>query len=473
MDKKKAHGRKTPWIDAKHPVFGKEMYFNILTMERVIGKKVNSFVFQTELAGGPKEPLRLLSNGFLYTLLKHVSMRQRTDPLIRSTALTLAMLSDGDWPLQGPGPMIKGGDGCVDLSKQFFAVGFVGAQCVAWALLSSIRKGGSAGPNVETDTPSFECWVWKKTPSSEHIEAKVTDKTPVPIGCVTGDLDRIKAKLAAHGLVVTPNSKLRMLDLSYNNLSVKTVSDVFRLKLLCVTLQQSPTCVALNLRCNPLGPIGGVVLGGLLNKNQHLHTLNLNDADLGDDGVEGLMEGLKNNTALWHLDLDCNGITDVGATLLAITLCHCRLHVLRLCHNSIGPAGLSAIASALQINSTLSHLWLDGNDITGATRSAKLLRNVSGLRELFFPDASANLECVSLAKTLIGDAGFRAIAPLLVVNKVLGSLDLRSCMLSKDSSPWLAKVMRHNKSMHTVDVRLNDGIDSEDGVDQCPRVVCC
>lgn len=450
------------------------MYFNILTMERVIGRKVNSFMLQTELVGGPKEPVRLLSNGFLYTLLKHVPKHQRSDPHIRSTALTLARLSDGDWPLQGPGPMIKGGDGCVDLSKQFIPVGFVGVQCVAWALLSSSRHGRTVGPNVEMDTPSFENWVLSKLgQTSGQAGAQVTNKTPVPHRSVSGDLSRIEAKLAAHCLAVTPNSKLRMLDLSYNNLSVRTVSDVFRLKLLCVTLRRSPGCIALDLRCNPLGASGGIVLSGLLAQNNHLHTLNLKDAELGDAGIEGLVEGLKTNTGLWHLDLDRNGITDVGATLLAITLCNCRLHVLRLCHNSIGPIGLRAIASGLRVNKTLSHLWLDGNDVTGATRSAAFLRDVSGVRALFFPDACANLESISLAKTLIGDACFRAIAPLLVANKVLGNLDLRSCMLSNESSPWLAKVMRHNASLHTVDVRHNAGIDHEPSLTEDARVISC
>jgi len=471
---KKSHARKTPWIDAKHPVFGTEMYFNILTMERVIGRRVNSFMLQTELVGGPKEPVRLLSNGFLYTLLKHVPKHQRTDPHIRSTALALARLSDGDWPLQGPGPMIKGGDGCVDLSKHFNPVGLIGVQCVAWALLSSTRKGRRAGPNVEVDTPSFECWVLSKLgQTSDQAGAQSKDKISVPFSYVTGDLTRIEAELASHCLAVTPNSKLRMLDLSYNNLSVRTASDIFRLKLLCVALRHSPGCVALDLRCNPLGASGGVVLGGLLDRNHHLHTLNLKDADLGDDGIEGLVKGLKTNTGLWHLDLDRNGISDVGATLLAITLCNCRLHVLRLCHNSIGPIGLRAIASGLRVNETLSQLWLDGNDITGATRSATFSRDISGVRALFFPDACANLESISLAKTLVGDACFRAIAPLLVANKVLGNLDLRSCMLSHESSPWLAKVMRHNACLHTVDVRQNAGIDSEHSLTEDARVISC
>ena len=92
-----------------------------------------------------------------------------------------------------------------------------------------------------------------------------------------------------------------------------------------------------------------------------LKTLVLSGANLGDDGVEELCEGLKGNTVLRSLDLHRNSITDEGAKALAEVLPFTAVQLLILTANRLTDEGVEALAAAARQNPVLEVVDVDMN----------------------------------------------------------------------------------------------------------------
>ncbi|XP_056155494.1 leucine-rich repeat-containing protein 34 [Lampris incognitus] len=134
-----------------------------------------------------------------------------------------------------------------------------------------------------------------------------------------------------------------------------------------------------------------VHMSHMLSVNSTLRELHLGKMALTDSGMERLAEGLHVNHSLRYLDLRCNRVTRDGAQCLAEVLKRsvtlevidlssnriedegavylseaiawpaCRLQALSITSNNIGGEGLVSLAKALQINRTLTHLYIWGN----------------------------------------------------------------------------------------------------------------
>ncbi|XP_038839185.1 uncharacterized protein LOC120037034, partial [Salvelinus namaycush] len=203
----------------------------------------------------------------------------------------------------------------------------------------------------------------------------------------------------------TPNSPLRELDLSYNDLGDRGV------ELLCVGLT-SPLCNIQTLvldGCKLTYKSCETLASALQTPNSPLRELDLSYNDLGDRGVEllcvgltsplcniqtlvlgqcGLTEGccsdlasvlISPNSQLNQLELRDNDLRDSGVTLLSAGLedPDCKLHTLGLSGCLVTEEGCAALSSALRSNpSHLKELDLSYNhpgDSAGGLLSAALV----------------------------------------------------------------------------------------------------
>ena len=134
--------------------------------------------------------------------------------------------------------------------------------------------------------------------------------------------------------------------------------------------------------------------------------------NIGDEGVEELVEFLQQDSNMDQLSLKDNSISDVGAEHLAKILCaNSSLTALLLSNNNIGDEGAEYLASALYFNKTLKVLDLQNNGIgsDGAKALAKALHFNCTLKHL---DLTQNPD--------IGEEGLQHLLQALTVNDSIG-----------------------------------------------------
>ncbi|KAM3860405.1 leucine-rich repeat-containing protein 34 [Diretmus argenteus] len=136
-----------------------------------------------------------------------------------------------------------------------------------------------------------------------------------------------------------------------------------------------------------------VHMARMLVLNRSLRELHLGKMALTDTALDRLLDGLRLNHSLRYLDLSCNRVTRDGAGLLAEVLkwnptleivdlssnrieddgaVHlseavgrrgCSLRALSVTRNNIGTVGLLSLAQAMKVSSTLTHIYIWGNQL--------------------------------------------------------------------------------------------------------------
>ncbi|KAL0225920.1 hypothetical protein P9112_013244 [Eukaryota sp. TZLM1-RC] len=191
-----------------------------------------------------------------------------------------------------------------------------------------------------------------------------------------------------------------------------------------------------NVNWNGLGDevrkgVEGLVYGSITE-------LDLEDNDITAEGASALARALESNSTLTELDLWSNNITSEGASALARALeSNCTLTELNLGDNDITDEGASALARALESNSTLTELNLGDNDITdeGASALARALESNSTLTELY-------LNCNNIT-----DEGASALARALESNSTLTELYLNCNNITDEGASALARALESNGSI--------------------------
>src|SRR3990167_2344861 len=161
--------------------------------------------------------------------------------------------------------------------------------------------------------------------------------------------------------------------------------------------------------------VGAVVILAQGDLRTTLPVLNFQDDEIGDVGVESLVEALKKNRVIRELNLKGNKIGDVGAkTLARVIRVNTTLMTLNLASNEIGDAGAKELAQALKDNRTLTTLILDNNAISdaGAKELAQVLKD------------NRTLTTLILDNNAIRDAGAKELAQALKDNHTLTTLGL-------------------------------------------------
>jgi len=130
------------------------------------------------------------------------------------------------------------------------------------------------------------------------------------------------------------------------------------------------------------------IASALMDPNTKVKTLDLTWNNIGRDGATAIAEALKSNETLQTLQLTSNCIDDDGATALANALAYnSTLRTLWLPRNMIGNAGATAIAEVLKGKCPKHEiLWkFLSNHYFGDDRTiafAKAVKRISALEEI-------------------------------------------------------------------------------------------
>lgn len=185
-------------------------------------------------------------------------------------------------------------------------------------------------------------------------------------------LDLVNTQLGDDGLsailgaLIEANQSLERLYLGGNQIGPKHAT------LLAKLIRVHPRLSALFLNVNRLGDQGAVMIAQAIAERDQLRELGLSSNGIGDRGAVALAEALTGNQSLILLELGYspstrvlaekgNQIGDQGAAALAVMLVENRSLVrLNLARNLISEAGHQSFIKALQSNTYLQELILDG-----------------------------------------------------------------------------------------------------------------
>jgi Ran GTPase-activating protein (RanGAP) involved in mRNA processing and transport len=214
---------------------------------------------------------------------------------------------------------------------------------------------------------------------------------------------------------------------------------------LAAQLHTSATLRELDLQCSDLGDAGAASLSrALLLQPPHgaLAVLHIGSNLIGAAGATALAAALQVNTSLRELYAEDNLFGADGAAALGIALCHNKtLTALDVSGCRIAAAGAAAIAAALVENVALTELFMGGNAI-GDEGAAALGRALARNTTLTALDASDNAINASGAEAL-GTASF------------LHSLDVSSNAIGADGAAALGRCLRADPSLTHLNVARN------------------
>ncbi|CAF2558353.1 unnamed protein product [Rotaria sp. Silwood2] len=179
---------------------------------------------------------------------------------------------------------------------------------------------------------------------------------------------------------------------------------------------QKRQCTFLDLHDNEITSEGMSILASALRDNSKLHTLYLHDNRLFDKGIYSLAQILtSNNKTLEVLGLNSIGLTDVGAEDLGVML---------------------------QKNHTLTRLQLQANEIGD--------RGV-----LYLADAltkyNTTLEQLEMAENkFVSDSSVDLLVEMIKHNRSLKVLDVRLCNISDSGKAKLQEAVESNKDLQLI-----------------------
>ncbi|KAF9432437.1 hypothetical protein BGZ76_010812 [Entomortierella beljakovae] len=274
----------------------------------------------------------------------------------------------------------------------------------------------------------------------------------------------ILARIIEHVNMKTIHVVLSKDFMKLSNLIPKRVSHLHKLSLelipgrieasdfqiLVNSLKTNTTLTHLDLRHNKIGNEGALALLEALKTNTTLTTLNLSDNSIGEGGALALSIALMINTTLTTLDLRNNTIGNEGALALSDALkANTTLTNLNLSSNLIGNKGAQALSEALQINTTLTTLDLERNEI----------RFIGILVMLKLRTTKTT---VDFSSNLIGKEGALALSEVLKTNTTFTTLILRFSSIGKEGALVMSAALKTNTTLTTLD--LSDNLIGDEGV---------
>lgn len=192
--------------------------------------------------------------------------------------------------------------------------------------------------------------------------------------------------------------------------------------------------------------MGLTALGEALRGNVSIRLLQLDLADIGDEGVAHIAKALDTNAGIRKLFIGNNSIGPDGAQLVARALCtNTTLRELHIPCNSLYGVGASHLAAMLRVNATLRLLDVGACYMgeEGAAALAEALRCNTTLRSL------------SVGSNRIGSEGARHLCKVLRVNSMLRELHMGHNDLGDDGAVYVADMLRGNSTLQRLSVGVN------------------
>ena len=194
-------------------------------------------------------------------------------------------------------------------------------------------------------------------------------------------------------------------------------------------LRSQPQIEELSLYSNNLGRDDCVELGNTLQGCLSLRKLSLTnsdhaDEDIGDEGLNALVAGLKHCHKLTSLSLDgIQMLTEEGSRSLSTLFQseNCRLEHLHLRQMNIDNDGMAVLATGIASLPSLKGLILEGMSIGD-----------QGLKNLVRGLANCNVEELSVSSNMLTVSGLRSLGTLVRRSTNMRSLSLCNSSLTDD-----------------------------------------
>ncbi|XP_038644565.1 NACHT, LRR and PYD domains-containing protein 3-like [Scyliorhinus canicula] len=212
--------------------------------------------------------------------------------------------------------------------------------------------------------------------------------------------------------LTNPDCKIQKLDLYSNALSKSCVED------LTSALSTNRSLTDLNLALNKLEDSGVKLLSAALrNPDCKVKKLQLNSTALTASCAKDLASALNINQSLTDLDLGSNNLGDSGVKLLSVALRNpdCKIQTLRLSDNDLSDSCAEDLSSALSTNRSLTHLELGINKLRDS--GVKLLSVA-----LRHPDCK--IQKLGLYNNTLSECSAGELSSVLSINQSLTDLNV-------------------------------------------------
>ena len=244
-------------------------------------------------------------------------------------------------------------------------------------------------------------------------------------------------------------------------------------------------CAEINLSRNRIGAIGAAKVADFIQSdNVRVGALNLAHNDIDTDGIQCVVELLRNRTTLSWLDVSCNEIgakgamnivealeenntlahLDIGGTgfesSCIIALCDMLRHRRNITLRSLGLSTPYVSKRSVPCHTVLEHIGLmlkhnhgiSALDLTGHRiddRGAEVL--------CAYLCTNGSVQSLVMPKNDVGFKGAAAFAALLVdKNCALVHLDLGRNNIATDGAVSIAQALARNNTLQTLDLSQND-----------------
>ena len=183
--------------------------------------------------------------------------------------------------------------------------------------------------------------------------------------------------------------------------------------------------------------------------HDELHTLSLQQGQIGDEGLAKLTPSLDRLPNLRVVRLSGNRLTSdtVTAALKALTVQTTGLQEIDLSNNTIGVEAIEALAALLKKNPKVNFLNLSGNVLgdDGAVALAKVLQ-----------ETQTEIPALEVNNNKIGDRGALALTEMANNNLNIGSILLAGNRVSSEGAVGMADLLRDNVNITNLDLSGNN-----------------
>ena len=238
------------------------------------------------------------------------------------------------------------------------------------------------------------------------------------------------------------NKKLKMLDLSGNDLQALGCKTIFK------NVQNLPDLLVLKIGHSIIINHCGVAdeLAAFLFHCTSLQELDLSHSNLSASDVEKIFYGMKNISSLKAINISHNIISDQAADIIATFLSHSKLKSLDLSSNHFRSEGFVKICESLKNHICLRKLNISCNEINPVTAHgiATLLSQKSSIEELDVSDSFMQTESAIII--------FRSLSCISSLKK----LYINNNMITDEAADDIAAVLSKNTELEELDVSCNN-----------------
>ncbi|KAF9950052.1 hypothetical protein BGZ72_008224, partial [Mortierella alpina] len=263
------------------------------------------------------------------------------------------------------------------------------------------------------------------------------------------------------------NATLKNLSLRDNSIGDFGANALYR------ALKANPSLLTLDLHGNSIGDVGAHALSKAFKTNSSLVTLDLGSNAIRFDGILALILACNTNSTLSNLVSKGNKIEESCAEELLNLFKKNSSETLSSHGDTIGECRALALIEVIKTNSILTHLNLNGAAIgnSGARALSVLLRTNSTLRALNLEnntircngvqalsealEENSSLIALNLTFNLIRDVGAEALADALERNSTLTSLHLEGNSVGNNGAQALSEALRVNSTLTTLNLKDN------------------